>query len=184
MSALIGLIISLISFSASAEPLYDTPIYDPASKSYFALIDGRKHEAHMHFGFTWDEARDDARTRIYKGVKGRMAVPSSVEIHQFLEDNFRLDQYLTTWIGLEYVCKTKQLLDSDGHTLQSTFRAWDKDWHKDPYLCRINPNFNDYEPGDFAGIAYNPLTAGFRWGAYGKNKGFNAYFIQYRTGGP
>src|SRR5215469_7602830 len=96
-----------------ASPLWaadvsDTFVYDPASKSYFELIDGRKSD-HYQPGYdsigygegpTWQEAYNFARSRAYKGVNGRLAIVRGIATHDFLERTFHPDSF--AWIGLRY----------------------------------------------------------------------------------
>lgn len=171
----------LIAPARGAEP-FDTPVYDPGSKSYFALIDGRTHKAQYHTGFEWIEAYEDAKTREYKGGRGRLAIISTPEIHSFLLRTF--EPKAPAWIGFRYDCAAKQLKDSMGRTAASGFAAWDgAGWNKDPtVVCIINPYTHTLEPPAYAGIAYSPVSRGFRWIGLGPRKGYDYYFIEFPTG--
>jgi len=80
------------------------PVYNPATKSYFQLVENQYHS------YVWDKAQAEARTKIYKGVAGRLAVVDSPETHEFLVDHFDLrDPRKAIWIGLRYWCKPPRL---------------------------------------------------------------------------
>lgn len=172
----------LIAPARSAEP-FDTPVYDPGAKSYFALIDGRQHKARYHTGFEWVEADQDARTREYKGVRGRLALVATADIHSFLLRTF--EPTAPAWIGLRYDCATRTIKDAGDHRVNTGFAAWDAQWNQDPTIvCIINPYTHQLEPPAYAPIAYLPVAQGFRWVAKGPHKGYDYYFIEFPTGKP
>ena len=57
--------------AAQLRPVYDKPVYNPESKSYFELLDG----THIHGqGPTWEQAREMAAERSFGGAQGRLAI--------------------------------------------------------------------------------------------------------------
>lgn len=179
----------LLAESAAASPLYDTPVYDPSSKSYFALIDGTKRQTRYHTGYVWSEAFEEAQTRLFHGVRGRLATIRSVETYEFLLTTFKSDT--DTWIGYRYMCQSRQLLNSTGLSLsKASFQAWDTEWKQDEFACAVNKFTHDYGTTDtpsakaYAPIAIQPAAKGFRWFAKGPGKGYTAYLIEWPTGGP
>ena len=82
------------------------PVYNPETKSYFELrVDLPKPP-------DWNTAVRYARTRRYKGVRGRLAIIKDVQTHSFLQANF--DTVGETWIGLRYFCSFRKLVWVDG----------------------------------------------------------------------
>lgn len=169
--------------SLSAQ-LLNTPVYDPGSKSYFELVDGRN----MIKGYgssegpNWEEALKLARARAYKGVNGRLAVVQSIETHFFLERTFQPEWQ--SWIGLRLWCTRHVLQWSDGQVWKpGAFQAWDSQWSHDTYTC----NSAGQSPTGmkvYAPISYTPISEGFRWVAMGIQKRFYSFFVQYPTGHP
>ena len=113
--------------------LYDTPIYDPGSKSYFALIWARREN--IYRAFTWAMADKQAATREYKGVHGRLAIVDTVEVHEFLERTFHTP--CETWIGLRYWCGPQKLQRQDSPNYNQT------QLNSYNYIC---PVFNELAP--------------------------------------
>ena len=147
--------------------VYGAPIYDPEAKRYFELIGAYNQE--------WKEVKVDAQTHTYKGVQGRLAIVDNAEVHSFLLQKFRPDK--KTWIGMEYICQERVLLDSTGKRMDGmTFQAWARSWKGDPWACSTG---TDYMP-----LAYTEVAEGFRWTGWGVAKRFDAYFIEYPTGAP
>jgi hypothetical protein len=180
----LALFFALATSALADGPLYNTPVFDPETGNYYALIDVHdRQESQFHTGYVWPEAERDARRTTFKGVRGRLAVVSSLHIHEFLELTFRPNTY--AWIGLRYICAQHELEDDEGHNLNGTpFRAWARWWRQDPFICNVNQYTHHFDPGDFMPVAYSPIDKGFRWVGKGRNKGYDAYFIEYPTGSP
>jgi hypothetical protein len=158
-----------------AGQLVGIPVYDAESKRYFALM---KPQLEPQYFTMWPEVEKQAEAHSYKGVKGRLAIVDSDEVHEFLLKTFRPNQYQYIWIGLRYLCRTKQLMWSDGRIAKpGGFQPWNAKWTPDPYTCN-DPNRAD----DFAPVAYTPFMKS--WIALGRNKGYPWYFIEYPTGQP
>src|SRR5215469_10250438 len=67
--------------------LLNTPVYDPASKSYFEMVDGAHGLVtgyNAYEGPTWEQAEALAKQREYGGVHGRLAIVPDAETHEFL----------------------------------------------------------------------------------------------------
>jgi len=154
--------------------LINTPVYDPVSKRYFALM-------HVDSKIEWDSQYDKvdqhARTLSYKGVRGRLAIVDSAEVHEFLLRTFKPNHYQPIWIGLKYLCKAKQLEWSDGRLWKpGSFQDWDSaGWNQDVFTCH-----DAADPNDWAPVAYSPEMHG--WIAKGRGKGYYWYFVEYPTG--
>jgi hypothetical protein len=149
------------------------PVYDPATKRYFALM----HISSEPWSGMWDKVAEAARRQSYNGVHGRLAIVDNIGVHEFLLRTFHPSQYQYIWIGLRYLCRAKKLEWSDGRIFQpGEFQAWDRKWKQDIYVCSDRNNANDWAP-----IAYSPQ---FRWIAKGSHKGYDWYFIEFPTGHP
>ena len=161
------------SGQASSDQLVGIPVYDPGSKRYFALMRADPH----NWGTMWDKVAQQARNQVYKGVRGRLAIVDSFEIHEFLLRTFHPNQYQYVWIGLRYLCRAKALQWSDGRMFQpGSFEAWDPKWKQDIYVCSDTNDRHDWAP-----VAYSPH---FTWIVKGRHKGYDWYFIEFPTGHP
>ena len=165
--------------SACAAELLNTPVYNPATKSYFELVDGA-HGLTTGYnaaeGPTWRQANEEAQARVYKNVRGRLAIIRDSATHQFLATTFRPEQ--EAWIGLRYWCQLHQAQWTDGKYLsRQDFQIWNKQWPADPYACNSN------QATEYAGIAYRRPPE-FNWIGVGIAKRFYVFFVEYPTGEP
>ncbi len=152
---------------STAKPF--SPIYFPHTKSYFELrID-------LPSPPNWQTASRYARTKIYKGVRGRLAQVNDLKTHSFLKANFEITE--EAWIGMRYFCSFRKLVWLDGteHPRRG-FKAWARQWYRDKDV-RCSIQRFQYMP-----IYYLPASRGFRWQASGPAKYFFSYFIEYQTG--
>ena len=178
IGTILALILIVLPDIAAAQGLAQTPlgvpVYDPVSKRYFALMAADKRFS--KYAWTrWLEVKKQAEGQVFKGVRGRLAVVDSLEVHEFLLHHFPPDQYRFTWIGLEYLCRKKQLKWSNGQTLErGAFSAWAAKWKPDPYACG-DTNF----PGDYGTVAYTPQM---QWVLVGRHKGYDFYFVEFPMG--
>lgn len=144
------------------------PVYNEATKSYFEL------RVDLPPPYYWGTAVKYARTKRYKGVRGRLAVVRDLETHSFLQANFDVREEV--WIGLRYYCSFRKLVWSDGtEQPRSKFKMWARKWHRTKIRCgktRIQ----------FMPIYYLPSQQGFRWQAAGPSKQFASYLVEYVTG--
>jgi hypothetical protein len=146
------------------------PIYNPHTKSYFELrIDLPKPP-------NWLTANKFAKTRTYKGVRGRRAIVKDVETHSFLHANFHLNE--EAWIGMRFLCSVRKLVWVTGdEQKRKEFSAWARSWHRTNVTCRTNRMA-------FMPVYYQPTRDGFRWQASGQQKYFGSVFVEYPTGKP
>ena len=78
------------------------PIYNPETKSYFELrVDLPKPP-------NWRTAVRYARTKIYKGVRGRLAVVKDLQTHSLLKANFDICE--KAWVRLRYFCSFRKFV--------------------------------------------------------------------------
>ena len=172
---------------ATAKELLNTPVYDPASKSYFELVDGSHGMVQGtgvdHEGPNWREALAFAKTRAYKGVAGRLALVKTLATHEFVMRTFQPETPI--WIGVRYWCATQQLQDSTGATLDRTsFAPWAPNWKADVYACEVDKTTHRPAAGDYMPVAYDSMANGFRWVGYGHAKRFYHFLVEYPTGAP
>ena len=154
---------------------YNKPVYHAPSKRYFELIKVTRAESKSYIPeFNWEEADIAARSRVYKGARGRLAAIDSQELHNFIFETLQPDQW--TFIGLRYFCKVRKLLWSNGKTLErGQFQAWAPEWDQSSGAgCVKGGGEADWMP-----VAYSPSNNGFRWVAKGAKKKYYAYIVEY-----
>ena len=103
-------------------------VYDPSSGSYFEIIRNPR-------GFRrWRDVRPFVNKRIYKGIRGRLAVIKTRATHEFLRKNLGIP--FDAWIGLRYHCSTGKLVWVTGEILR---RGVDFEiWHRQLYYEKRN----------------------------------------------
>lgn len=182
MRALI-LLAGLLCFASGAAnaqgPVYGKPIYDPVSKSYFELVKVTPAQAPGSStpALPFDKAMQAANGRAFHGAKGRLAVIRSQETHIFIMQNLRPNE--DTWIGLRYLCKTRELRWVSGEAWKrGEFAAWHAQWDQSGIAGCVNGGGE----ADWMGVAYTPAGSGFRWVAKGGKKIYVAYLVEYPTG--
>jgi hypothetical protein len=160
-------------------PLPRTPIYNPASKSYFQLFDDNVYPGN------WDAARARAAGKAYKGVRGRLAVIDTPETHKFVMQTFKLTQRQNAvWIGLRYWCSARLLQWEGGTPFEPSepeaFRLWHAEWSRsEDDACRADRSGRV----GFAPIYYRTIAGLTRWQAVGAAKYFPYYLVEFPTGG-
>ena len=154
----------------------DPPIYNPATKSYFQLLNLKTPSK------TWRNAKEAAASLIYRGARGRLAVVDRPETHQFVLENF--DFRGPSWIGLRYWCRFRMLEWSGQRPYAPTdpdrFHVWHPQWyrHEDTKCSSNSPSKDNYMP-----VYYQPMGEGSAiWQASGHAKGFNFYLVEFPTG--
>jgi hypothetical protein len=173
--AALSLVWTMTAFGQEA--VFDKPIYDPASKSYFELVRLTKAEEPEHYipSMNWASAKAFASRRVYKGTHGRLAIVKSAATHSFILMNLRPAD--NTWIGLRYFCKGRKLEWVDGEVFKANdFKAWDRVWDQS---AGVQCQEQGYMP-----VAYTSAHDGFRWIAKGGLKLYRDLLIEYPTGGP
>lgn len=153
------------------------PVYNPATKSYFQLIENNRHS------YVWDKAQAEAQTKVYKGVAGRLAVIDSPETHKFLVDHFDLrDPRKAIWIGLRYWCKLHMLQWEGARPYSPSdvdrFSFWHNPWSRGGSSCT---EFRSTRVG-YMPVYYVTVGSSTRWQATTASKGFHHYLVEYPTG--
>jgi len=157
----------------SGRQIVNTPVYNRGTKSYFELVVGAKCHC------TWGEAYTYAQRLEYKGVRGRLAPVENAEVHEFLMRTFK-PQY-QTWIGIRYLCKGRAVQYSTGKLMsRGDFSAWEAQWNQSgPKACD-----KSYNVAQYLGVAYSPISEGFRWFAKESHKYYQQFFVEFPTGHP
>lgn len=149
------------------------PYWNPASKSYIALMDS------VDDGLTWYEAAEAATTHWHRGVQGRLAIIPNQETHMFITDKFRREMNGDTWIGLRYFCSFRKLLWIDGGILaESPPGIWNPQWFRNKSTT-CGRSRQTYMPVYYTGASGWPT-----WQASGQIKRFYDYLIEFPTGKP
>jgi hypothetical protein len=160
-------------------PQQSAPIYDPASKSYFQLFNDNFNPGN------WEAAKQRAGEKVFKGVRGRLAVVDSVETHNFIIQNFHLNwRDASVWIGFRYWCSV-HMLQWEGSLPYSPsdanhFALWHSSWsrgNQDP--CSM---YKSLKLG-YAPVYYRNIGGTIRWQAVGAAKYFAYYLVEYVTNG-
>jgi len=187
LAMLVGVCLGLWGITPSrAEPLYDKPVYNPGTKSYFEL---KKIESIRSLSDTltvnmtmWPNVSKMAEKLEFEGVHGRLAVVKNLETHEFLERTFQ--PKTNVWIGLRFWCASRRLQYTDGTYWQpGDFHAWAPQWDQSAVE---DPCWEWHMKGlpQFMPVAYNPLSEGFRWIAKEWHKGYEDLLVEYPTGHP
>ena len=163
--------------SLSAAPLFNTPVYNPHTKSYFLLVKVKPDEFDPGSeGNRWRFAEEYAEHHVFKGVRGRLAVIKDLETTAWVETTFRPGA--EAWIGLRYVCNERQLEWTDGTYFRpGDFQLWTKYWYQsEERPCGI--------PNEQMPVEIYVDMDGVHWAARGYDKAFELYFMEYPTGQP
>jgi len=178
IGVLLMLAILATAFEASAAAQYGKVLYYAPSGRYFELVKVTKADAPDRYipDYTWLQADQAARQRVYKGIKGRLAAVDTQEVHTFILENLQPDQW--TFIGLRYFCKVRKLLWTNGKSLErGQFQAWHPQWDQSAGAGCVNGGGE----ADWMSVAYTPANDGFRWVAKGAKKRYYAYIVEYPT---
>lgn len=150
------------------------PFYNPATKSYFGLVDS------VNAGRTWGESARAASKRWYGGVPGRLAVVPDRETHDFILDKFGRHFRDDTWIGLRYFCSFRKLMWTNGKVMEnSPAGVWSPQWFRNAETACGGIQPQTYMPVYYVGTVGYPL-----WQASGQPKRFYDYLIEFPTGKP
>ena len=170
-----GLVFAAAQWPLEAVSKTDTPgkvVYDPSSGSYFEII---RNKNKYSLG-KWKIVRAAANKRIYKGIRGRLAVIKTRATHEFLRKNLGIP--FDAWIGLRYHCSTGKLVWVTGEILRRgvDFEIWHSRWY--------------YDPTNYCGIGYTHLVVFYMgmkgrrylyWRASGPAHGLTGALIEYPT---
>lgn len=185
-------LLGFTNISAYAEPVFNKPVYNEETKSYFELYspdaDNPKINTVRNYGhIRYNNALKISVKRRYKGVRGRLAVIQSKKTHQFLAKI--LQPSVSAWIGLRYYCRFKKLVWINGTIVKAgkDFVTWG------PQIWNVNgPSPRNDKQSTcwnhvqifYLPVHYWPVADGFQWNANDHAKEFNALIIEYTTGKP
>lgn len=157
------------------------PYFHQESGSYFELVDlADSYAGRFNKDVTsWENIRAVAKERVRKGRRGRLAIVDTRSKHEFLKQEFRLEE--PAWIGLRYFCKYKKLMWVNGDMFdRKGFSAWAPRWNvkggRRSNTIRVTAcnNYLNHYP-----VHYWPEDQGFLWNANGTKKHFNLFFVEY-----
>lgn len=164
--------------------LYDVKVYNPDTKSYFEL----KERAG---GFPFQVANAFAKSQIFRGVRGRLAVIDSMKTQNFINRVIRppAKKWGETWIGLRLTCRPRKLVWVTGKVInkEKEFTNWGRRWHyRKSYLpCQSRAaTGGDRYNHIFAGIALHAHQGVMRWWAIAPGHYVRRALIEYPTGKP
>ena len=145
-------------------------VYDPSSGSYFEIIRNPR-------GFRrWRDVRPFVNKRIYKGIRGRLAVIKTRATHEFLRKTFAIP--FDAWIGLRYHCSSGKLVWVTGAILRRgvDFEIWHhKLYYEERNLCGSGGRVNHL-------VAFYIIEGKRRyWRLSGPNHGMTSAVIEYPT---
>jgi hypothetical protein len=148
--------------SDTEQPLY-VPFMDKTTGSYFQLVAADRP-------LTWEDARAEASRMMYKGRHGRLAIVRSIKTHLDLLRNLSTDLTRDAWIGLQYLCATRELAWSDSSPLkQGDFANWNYQWTQtDTSQCN----------GGYMGVTMSPRVD-LKWLAQETNARASWYVVEY-----
>ena len=168
------------SASAEADPyknlrtyrghLFNFTVRDPHSKNYFRLEQISRGN--------YVNARGNARSKVFKGVRGRLAVIRSRETQDFIVRTLRPPD--ETWIGLRMTCSPRKLVWVTGELLDKRkhYANWGRRWHYDD---RYAPCRGDGVNLQFAGIALVRERNVVRWYAIAPAHQTQSLLIEFPT---
>jgi Lectin C-type domain len=179
----LGVLLTFPSAANAAVP-YDTPVYNPASKSYveLVLIKTTKYSYRNSPDIRWEDAAHLATEMSYKGARGHLAVVNNIETHEFLLRSFQPS--VAAWIGLRYWCGVNRLEDVTGRSInKGMFQIWAQPWDHSARVGCLEYK-SDNKVREFMPVYYLPVNEGFRWAAQGWHKAYYAFFVEFPTGAP
>ena len=164
---------------------YNKPIYNPETKSYFENYDLYRDPNNpygVYFAFEWPLAKQWAESRVFHGVRGRLAVIKSREVQEFIAKKLQPDD--GAWFGLSFRCDSRSLWWVTGENWPlSAYQNWNRPWNVEGTTWK-NANHAQCPPNEVAGVHYWGAATGYKWNVNGPHKGFHYLIIEYTTGKP
>ena len=139
------------------------PVYHEGTGSYFQAV----RLPDVNSAMNWARARAAAGRKTYKGRRGRLARIDNPSVHQFVAQELPLSG--NAFIGLRFLCSTRQLIWLDGSTHQNGFAPWSRVWYRTVDNCATSRV-------PFMPVMYTPQK---RWKAQGPAKYLNYYIVEY-----
>jgi len=164
-----ALLVTIAALPADAAGVYDRPVYNPDTNSYFVLKRG------LGSG-RWADALSKAPKTFYKGVRGRLAVIPDAKTDKWVYKNLQLSKLgdVSVWMGMRYWCRHRKLMFSNGdiHPLKA-YSNWRRPWYRQKKTnC---PKW--WGSRGFMGVTIQSKTG--KWMAAGMHKGFQNYIVEY-----
>jgi hypothetical protein len=163
---------------------FNHPIYNPETKSYFEYYfpsPNLLYDPRMQV--EWDTADKMAASRVFHGVRGRLAVVKTAQTNKFIVDNFKPED--GTWIGLRYNCELRALRWTTGEFWPlDAYQNWGPVWNRDGGSPRAVVRAGCSSSRPWHGVHYWGPEGEFKWNANGTAKGFGWMIVEYPTGKP
>ena len=167
------------------KPVYNKPLYNPETKSYFELhFPGEGMSYGESPEFNWRDAREYAPSRVFRGVRGRLAIVKTKETNDFIVKN--LKPGCCPWIGLYFSCAERTLVWVTGEIWPLTaYNNWSRIWN----VMGTHPNKPSAKQGCTpggppSGVHYWGPDGQYKWNTNSANKAFHNMIIEYPTGKP
>jgi hypothetical protein len=174
-------------------PVVNKPVYNPETKSYFELFRPDQRAVDLAGASTvrpdlvdinWEDARLIAASRLFRGVRGRLAVVKTEQTNQFIIKSLRPAAGNAAWIGLRFMCSGRTLQWIDGELWPLTAYAnWAPIWNR-PTGSPEGRTRIECGPFAYLPVHYWGADGGFKWNANGPAKRFYHLIIEYPTGKP
>ena len=174
----ISLIVLVFPMSVSSQTttrtIHQGPIYNSETDTYYELRNDnydRRRGGGGYKNFSWMSASKRARTKFYKGRRGRLAIVRDQQTLGFIRNNFDVREQ--SFIGLRFFCKFRKLLWVTGEIQPMHKSFWAPRWHRTKIRCLANPRMK------YMGVYLTPKSEGVLWQAAGIGKGYFGYFVEY-----
>lgn len=157
------------SMRDNAGRLMNVPVYDPVSKSYFALY-------HLPYK-PYDAARHIAAKKSYRGVRGRLAIIRSKETNDLIKQTLRPRN---AFFGLQLVCYSRKLVwvNNDELVGGEDFTDFGKNWFTPVYKpCQRTNEL-------YAAAVIADFGDGLHWHLQTPGHFIHAYLVEFPTGAP
>ncbi len=164
------------AIAAGKKPVLDKPVYLEANDTYYELVSSASLGVKAR-RLLWRYAKAASERRHYKGRRGRLAVVTSAEVHNFIRDALRPNQ--SAWIGLRFFCRYNKGLWVNGKRLDAkVFARWGRVWNvrgANP----ANPRRSQCTRAPYLAVHYWSVARGFAWNANEPDKEFDHAIIEY-----
>lgn len=172
LAALVNLLFFLAPMRSDAQQLNTKiagPYFHEESNSYYELHGLRPSSRNQ-----WSRAHEEATAKVYKNIRGHLAIIDTLDVHRFITHKFDLPG--ATWFGLRYFCGPKKLLWVNGRVHKpGQFAFWDRQWAGNPEISCIKQPSMAYMGGYYIG------KGNWRWRVQGIDKAYNYFIVQYRV---
>ena len=163
--------------------VYNKPMYNPETKSYFENFSATGGIYDLEHRYNWNAAKRIAASRVFKGVRGRLAIVKTKETNDFIIKNLKPED--GTWIGLQYRCDLQTLRWVNGDFWPLTgYAYWNTPWNAAGTTWKTTERSQCLSSAQWMGVHYWGRENGHHWNANGPGKEFWLMIVEYPTGKP